>query len=197
MASRLTTYTEPILWRPYFFDAVAALTQRAPLPVKVCACRAVVKFSPSMPSEEVLPNLSTMVQSICEMAREATDVLIGLILETLTRLVKLNADVAGSLVGSVATVAMTAWRQYPEDPYIYECAIDVISVLCSFPSVRPLMEQELFPMIGSILQSADQVDANVVERALTLLTTVVQYADEASCAWHDSAYWHASVPCCR
>ena len=78
---------------------------------------------------------------------------LDLVLQTIAILLKLDSEFTASVAGSICALATSAFLQYPDDPTIFDVALDLYDELFKLEQCRAQVADQILPTIVSILNA--------------------------------------------
>lgn len=154
----------------------------APIPVRICACRALVRFAPEVGEAAMAPVLPAILSYVCKLTRESGEEILALVLETLARLSKISEAATAAAASELLSVAVGAWARYSSDPVLIDTAKDLISALAQHASIRPAVQSQVMQITVAQFQDAELLakHSEMIEASIDMLTNAMQYADAVS-----------------
>lgn len=168
----------------------------APVPLRVCACRAVAALARECRNSRggddqplaLTQHLPSVYAGACAMATQVDEDMLHLVLELFESVIALDAGAASAAAEHVAPLALSVWQANFNDPLIGEDASDVLKALvATSAAAAAAVLSRAVPGVASLV-SASAADATasgsaetgLMEAALHLLASIVERAPPAA-----------------
>eukprot|EP01116_Phalansterium_solitarium_P007626 TRINITY_DN2041_c0_g1_i1.p1 TRINITY_DN2041_c0_g1~~TRINITY_DN2041_c0_g1_i1.p1 ORF type:complete len:1043 (+),score=436.17 TRINITY_DN2041_c0_g1_i1:140-3268(+) len=152
-------------------EALQAPQQSHPLPVKICACRAVASFCPRDP-RLVAPFLPAIIAGVTSLVEQVSEDTLHLVLDTLLAVVNVDAGVAGQHEALLTPRLVAVWQRFHTDRLIVSAVEDVLSALAQNRQCTQAVAGRLLPVLHGLL-SAEHEQSGLSLTALVLLRALV------------------------
>ncbi|KAH7672194.1 Importin-beta N-terminal domain-containing protein [Dioscorea alata] len=156
--------------------AIQALASDVPPPVKVGACSALAKLLPESSKEIVHPRMMSLLQSLTDLLKNASDETLHLVLETLQAAVKAGHELSASIEPILSPMILNVWVQHVSDPFISIDALEVLEAIKNAPGCMHSFILRVVPSIKSILEKPQLQSEGLVAGSLDLLTMILKNA---------------------
>ena len=197
MCSRYASSLSPDAAKDVTQRAAAALcSDGSPMPLRVCACRAIAALARRAKEEEtsgvagskavLVASLPAVYAGACAMAQQVDEDTLHLVLELFSSAIKLDAHAAAAAAGMVAPLALAVWQANYNDPLIAEDASEVLQELVGTAEhAAAAVLSRAVPGIRSMLTSGSasasgSEETGMLEASLHLLASITRRAPPAA-----------------
>eukprot|EP00793_Prasinoderma_coloniale_P002831 PRCOL_00002313-RA len=197
MCSRYASSLSPDAAKDVTQRAAAALcSDGSPMPLRVCACRAIAALARRAKEEEtsgvagskavLVASLPAVYAGACAMAQQVDEDTLHLVLELFSSVIKLDAHAAAAAAGMVAPLALAVWQANYNDPLIAEDASEVLQELVGTAEhAAAAVLSRAVPGIRSMLTSGSasasgSEETGMLEASLHLLASITRRAPPAA-----------------
>ncbi|KAJ3014294.1 Importin 9, partial [Thoreauomyces humboldtii] len=179
-ASQFAEVLPPALISQYLGAAVQALSPAVSNPaVKVSAVKAIRGFCCTLESADLVPFQTGMIEGIMGLSEAASDEALGLLLETLELIAKINDEVTARYADVMANLLLQVWVRTAEDYVLSEIVIDVFTVLAANKLMVARFQERMVPAVRDVLTEENvHTMSAAVATAFTFMTALIRHAPE-------------------
>ncbi|XP_068156028.1 importin-9 [Drosophila tropicalis] len=184
----LSTYSSSELYNPQMLSEILDVTLCSLSPEKFLILRisAVRSFHGFLQANEtvegqkrtlLVSKLPGFFDGIMALVPGCKASVLALLMETLTMMVKFDADFAYAAHGKIIPLVIAVFLKYAEDPYVLENVQDLIRALCQRKQCLGPLQEKFIPTIVSILSLSGEPAKEKQDIALDILNTIVKYTE--------------------
>ncbi|KAI8921286.1 armadillo-type protein [Powellomyces hirtus] len=179
-ASQFADALPPNLITQYLGAAVQALgpavTNAA---VKISAVKALRGFCSTVDSSELVPYQAGMIQGILGLSDAASDEALGLLLETLDMIVKVNEEVTARYVNVIAKLLIHVWVRSADDFVLSEIVTDLFKTLAENKFMVMAFQEQMIPVVRGVIREENvYTTPAAAATALDFMTSLIKHAPE-------------------
>ncbi|XP_020590450.1 importin-9 isoform X2 [Phalaenopsis equestris] len=160
----------------FLYAAAQAIASDVPPPVKVGACQVLCQLLPDAKSELIQPRIMSILSSLIELLKQASDETLHLVLETLKAAVKAGHELSRSLEPVISPVMLDVWVHHISDPFISIDALEVLEAIKNAPGCMQPLVTRIIPSIASILENPRNQTGGLLAGSFDLLTMILKGA---------------------
>ncbi|ELR21483.1 Importin beta domain containing protein [Acanthamoeba castellanii str. Neff] len=149
---------------PFIQAAVASLqSQQDPLPVKICACRALASYCPKLEDKGVIGQMvPPTVQGLAVLLGQTSEETLHLTLETLLVVLSTAGEAVRPFVEGLTQQLIRVWGQCINDPLITADIQDCLRVLAKIPDCAAMLKAALLPYLIQLISPAPEGKDEVI-----------------------------------
>eukprot|EP00002_Diphylleia_rotans_P008676 TRINITY_DN1868_c0_g1_i1.p1 TRINITY_DN1868_c0_g1~~TRINITY_DN1868_c0_g1_i1.p1 ORF type:complete len:1012 (-),score=224.63 TRINITY_DN1868_c0_g1_i1:177-3212(-) len=152
---------------------LSALEASQPFHLRMAACRMTYRIATKLPASDMKGIITPLCQSVCQLISLTNNDTFHIVLETLTAVLKVDAEASASIEPSLTPFILNLWMSQPTDPLMSVNVIDIVEALAKIPECRPSLYQRCFPILTQSLSQTQQL--GVVETVVELAIALVKH----------------------